>query len=639
MPIVTMPDGTEIEFPETMSQQEIQGVLQKQFPPQQAQSGQLAEQFKMMPELPAPSPYGAEGFAPVYPEQKSIGSQIGKGMIELAPAGGAMAGAGLGAMSGAAAGGVGAIPGALIGAILGGAAGVPAKYIGKGLMGEKVPTMTETLPEMASTGLWSGVGEGIFPAGKEIGTAVKPWLTSQVSKIFAPAWNVASAGLTQTKEFLKAKGLPMPADIFGTGVGKVSQWLANSGLGGFLVDRQKRKMVEGLASAADEVMGSLGGKTMSEAAHEGASALASLGNMEMTYTQFNQALKSLPKDTLYEMPGVLQALESLGKGAGTKEGIKALEKIYSGKKGMEARAAIQRIIEQGGANVDDLMVLSRDVRRGMGGKGEFAADRMKRGLLEDLENILTPSGENLKTLRIAADKVMSDTYTFLREIGEQTGLVFKGQRGGWQPTNRMELGPSVERLFKSDYAPVTERLRENLIANGMGDTWDGIKMAYLREQFEKATPALGQAGERVFQPGKFLDWFNKNGKTAMKLMPEHAENITLWANISRNMLSEMKKKPMSTEGRLAMAASLGGAGYAAGGTGGMAVPALFSPLAAIFTMYPRVSFLTKYATKSNIGTAAGLAAELPAAFGRKAIQDYGPMSLQSINERFKGETP
>jgi len=231
--------------------------------------------------------------------------------------------------------------------------------------------------------------------------------------------------------------------------------------------------------------------------------------------------------------------------------------------------------------------------------------------MDDIGFMMTPGGQDLGRLRDTADKAMSQAYRFLEDVGEKTGLVFKNKFGKWQPTMQPEKELSgMQKLFRPDYEPVLTGIKDNLTAMGDDTLWDSIKLAYLKDVFDSSTPASGKLGERVFKPQQYLNWYKNNASYISKIMPEQMDNINLWADISRFALKDFTRAGKGGWDQILASSGLGTLGFLGGRTTeALTVPLVFSPLAAIFTMSPKLNFLTRYATKSTMGPLGTIAAE------------------------------
>jgi hypothetical protein len=184
-------------------------------------------------------------------------------------------------------------------------------------------------------------------------------------------------------------------------------------------------------------------------------------------------------------------------------------------------------------------------------------------------------------------------------------------------------------LFSEGHKQDAMAIRDHLLTTGNKDLWDTTKASYLEGVFNRATKLSDDTGETVFQPGAFINWFDKHGKGAMEVMPEHAAARREWYNVSKGLLKDFKR--YGERGREGVIPSLklgalSGGGFLAGGVPGVVVSNGFALLSALGTMgRGNVGFLRNYLLKES--------APVATPFAKQAAEWGGVEGLQSPVER------
>lgn len=225
-----------------------------------------------------------------------------------------------------------------------------------------------------------------------------------------------------------------------------------------------------------------------------------------------------------------------------------------------------------------------------------AAGKLKGGLLKDLDTVLDPElGQTLGAIRTAADDAYKQAEGFL----QNTPLAGDIMKAGRPEAKARQFF----NLFSEGHQADALAIRDHLLSTGSKDLWDTTKASYLEGVFKRATKLSEDTGETVFQPGAFINWFDKYGKGAGEIMPEHAPALQEWYNVSKGLLKDYKR--YGERGREGVVPSLklgalSTSGYLAGGVPGIVVSNGFALLSALGTMgRGNLGFLRNYLLKES----------------------------------------
>lgn len=215
MPTVLMPDGKKVKFPDDMTQEQIQDIIETELYPK----------------------------APETKDMRTGGIQIsdilpsGRQWLEQAPVAGAMVGGRVGS--------VGGPKGAMIGSGVGGATGQALENIlANVLYGEK-QTFGEGMKSVLSSGLTAGIGEGAGQKVVDVGR-----------KVMAPFASKMTPQAVEVAEQTAKRGIPMsPSSINPTKTARAFESVGNVLFPGksWTVHKQ-RQLGDVLAQSADDIM-------------------------------------------------------------------------------------------------------------------------------------------------------------------------------------------------------------------------------------------------------------------------------------------------------------------------------------------------------------------------------------------------
>jgi hypothetical protein len=279
------------------------------------------------------------------------------------------------------------------------------------------------------------------------------------------------------------------------------------------------------------------------------------------------------------VPNLMSALEEIG-------GLKTVSEMYAGKSGKASRefGLLKRVINRDGViTKDEMDYLNKSIWRkykDMDPEARAAAGKLKGGLLKDLDTVLDPElGQTLGAIRTAADDAYKQAETFL----QSTPLAGDLMKAGRPEAKARQFF----NLFSEGHKQDAMAIRDHLLTTGNKDLWDTTKASDLEGVFNRATKLSEDTGETVFQPGAFINWFDKHGKGAMEVMPEHAAARREWYNVSKGLLKDFKR--YGERGREGVIPSLklgalSGGGFLAGGVPGVVVSNGFALLSALGTM-------------------------------------------------------
>jgi hypothetical protein len=521
--------------------------------------------------------------------------QVMKSVSDKFPMAGMMAGGALGSIAGL---GPGSIPIGVAGAGVGAGLGTKLKQWAQGQDTVTPESMREVDDEM------------LTGAAGQLGGAGIGWL---IPKIIAPAASGWKEGLKTFVDWAKKNNLPYSADATGTPLGKFMQWSAdNLGLGRIFANHQRQELITGANGVANTVITDLGLPPPPTFQGAGEAAISTLKEIKTgKYGPWNDALKKLGSET-GEVPldDTMQYLAGLSaKNAGDKDiqyGIDELaHRIWPGvEKNKPLIAELRRINENGGVieskNLSDMLksIWGGDkAYNKLTGPAKDELNKLKSVMFGDLDNIsISGSAGSLGSIRRAADSAFGEISNLGREYPLLGRLLAKGSEG---KANKLAFETFIEANAKD-----ATMVRDLLIANGRQDAWDAMKAAYLDTVFKKTIKVGDSAGERVFDPGGFVNWYTQHGKNAMELMPEHAQSLTDWFNISKGLMKEYKRTNLDQNlmgiASGSLASSL--AGFGSKKWAMTLVPNGFSLIAALGTMgRGNWGFLKPWLEKELIG--------------------------------------
>lgn len=496
--------------------------------------------------------------------------ELGKQVAEHGPAIGAMAGSftRLPASVAAPITGLGVTAGGLL----------HRAYIGKGeTIGPREEALMEAGLPFASPEMLRDFGLGV---GAEFGGRGVAWAAG---KLLAPAAGKLTEGAKTFIQWAKKHNLPYSPEAATPSLwrSKLAQGLADTGVGRWFTTRQRRELVEGASEAAGRVLDDFGlpqPVATTEAAGDLAGYLRNIANKKLTHKTFNEAMERIPAESEMAVPNLMRALDEIG-------GLTTISEIYSGGSGHAPRefGLFKRVFKRDGRITKaELDYFNKSIWRkwkDMDPEARSLAGKLKEGLLKDLDTVLDPElGQTLAVLRKAADTAYKEAETFLAE----TPLASAIKKAGRPEAQARQFF----NLFSEPYKKDALAIREHLLSTGQKDLWDTVKASYLEGVFSRATKLSEETGERVFQPGAFINWYEKYGKGAMDIMPEHAPALREWYGVSKGLLKDFQK--FGERGREVMPTLklgiLGGAGYLAGGVPGVVVANGFALLSALGTM-------------------------------------------------------
>lgn len=432
--------------------------------------------------------------------------------------------------------------------------------------------------------------------GAEFGGRGVAWAAG---KLLAPAAGKITDTARSFMEFAKKNNLPYSPDaVAPSWRSKLFQSLADTGVGKYFTTRQRRELVQGASEAAGKVLDDLGlpaPLAPTEAAGDLAGYLRQLSNKKLTHAQFNEAMGRIPAEAEMAVPNLMQSLEDIG-------GLKSIHEMYVGKSGKAPRefGLLKRVINRDGViTKDEIDYFNKSIWRkykDMDPEARAAAGKLKGGLLKDLDTVLDPElGQTLGAIRTAADEAYKQAESFLQST-PLAGAMLKAGR----PEAKAR---QFFNLFSEGHQADALTIREHLLSTGNKDLWDTTKASYFEGVFKRATKLSDDTGETVFQPGAFINWFDKYGKGASEVMPEHAAALQEWYNVSKGLLKDYKR--YGERGREGVVPSLKlgaltGGGYLAGGVPGIVVSNGFALLSALGTMgRGNLGFLRNYLLKES----------------------------------------
>jgi hypothetical protein len=603
---VEVPGHGIVEFPAGMTQEAMERVIQEQLFGQKPAPG-------APPEIYDPMAESLGMFQPV------VGAkELGKQIAEHGQAAGTLATAA-----------ATKLPGAVVAPITGMAVAAGG-LLNRAYTGKDTPITPEEQALMEQ-GLPFATGEMardfLTGVGAEFGGRGIAW---GAGKLLAPAAGKITEGGRALMNFAKKYNLPFSPEAAVPKLwrSKLGMALADTGVGRWFTTRQRRELVEGASEAAGKVLDDLGlpaPLAPTEAAGDLGSYLRQLANKKLTHKAFNEAMERIPGETEMTVPNLMAALDDIG-------GLQTISNIYAGKSGKAPRefGLFKRIINrEGRITKTELDWFNKNIWRkwkDMDPEARAAAGKLKEGLLKDLDGVLDPElGQTLGAIRTAADDAYKQAEAFLQGT-PLAGALRKATRPEAQARQFFNL-------FSEGHAQDALAIRDHLIGTGNKDLWDTVKASYLEGVFSRATKLSEETGERVFQPGAFINWFDKYGKGAGEVMPEHAAALTEWYNVSKGLLQDFKKFGERGKEGVIPSLKLGtltGAGYLAGGVPGVVVSNGFALLSALGTMGKgNLGFIRNYLLKES--------APFGTAFAKQAAELGGVEGLQRFNQGGQGQ--
>jgi len=589
MPIVDIPDrNIQIEFPDDMSAEEIQSVIQAQVFGGPAQPTEPVATPPTTTAIEESEPLDLMGIPSSVNLSKELVNQVGGFAAENAPMIGAMAapllaGTGVGLPVAAGLAGLGAA----------GGLGVKNAFGGTS---PQISEQDKTLMDLGLPFAPSGyAGEAALGAGAQVGGGLA---LKVAGKLMAPA---AGKLTDATKSFINwanERNLPFSADIQGGFMPRLLQGLGDTGLGRFFGNAQRQKLARGATEAASDILEEVG-LPQSRGIADEAMNLKSLFKQSVDrpkiYAGFNEAIGTIPKETPVDIPAL--------SGLFDEDTLALVGRLYGGTGSRQYIAAKRIATSEGTIPMQDLDWFSKNLWKQE--KGWFSSllpeekafiGKLKGATLEDMETLAVPElGQTVGALRKAADQTYKDALEFLN----QTPLA-KSLAG----STEQNIQRNFFKLYSEPYKKDAIAIRNFLTTTGQEDTLKALDSAYLESVFNSATKLVEDTGERMFMPGKFIDWYNKHGKGAAEIMPEYKPALEQWLNISKNLMKDYSRMGGKSTG---IDAILGGG--AAGGllaTGhmgaGILVPTGFSLLASLGTMgRGNLGFLRNYLLKETVG--------------------------------------
>lgn len=496
------------------------------------------------------------------------------------------------------------------------------KMVKSAFEGQEPPTPMQDITNL-------GEGAAYELGGKYVGKLAERFL--------APAGGKIDEGLRKGIEYLQSKKLPFSADLAGTGriSQKVSDWM---GFGRLYTNHQRTKLAEGLTDTVSDISKEIGipvNMTPSETGTAVADFLQAVTQKGPYYENFNNIVKGIPET---KWPNTLDAIQALGKRVeGTasdgmelayKEGIKNIKNVYTGKRGKALVGELESLIQKDGVmNGEEASALINQLwtsvkYKDLSGTGQNLIGRLKEGFMSDMESFAVPgTADTLATVRAAADKATHEALKWI-ENSSVTGKFLRVQLQGprkvftpkWEGHIEEGLPTMITNVTKNDVIG----LRDRMIEAGKPELWEATQLAYLQKVFDKTVK------DGVFDPKKYLTWYDQYGKVASEVMPELSGNLAQWANVSKATGKDfVRMKAGQLAGGLGVGVALGGLEAVRSGdyTKLISVPVAFSTIAALGTMGPgRLGFLRNWALKETSPIAAPVA-ELATKIG--AAQLFG----------------
>lgn len=405
---------------------------------------------------------------------------------------------------------------------------------------------------------------------------------------FGDAAPIAEKAGSQFVDWAKKNNLPFSVDALSNKPSlAMTQAAADYGPGMIITNWQRGKLIKKTTELAKAVNGELGltpSVGINNAADEIAAATKNLINKKMTHAEWNTQLRALPDDIRIDAQNLLDTVEKIG-------GLSEIERIYQGSSGHVSREAenIKRVILRDGQyDKADLEYLINSVNRKyteLGKQKDWTGQKntglLKGAIVEDISYTQLPElNTTLGAVRTAADNAFSENIGLINQFPILGKLVSKNP-------NKTGL---VLNLFNEGNIPAATALREKLMQTPGGqNAWEALQATYLERVFDSTLVNRADFGRKVFDPGKYLDWYEKYGNAASQIMPEVAPALQEWSQIAQGISKDFERRVSPMEALKTGFKSLGitgGGGYLAGGGIGATVLPGFSTLAALGTMGP-----------------------------------------------------
>lgn len=444
-------------------------------------------------------------------------------------------------------------------------------------------------------------------------------------KLLAPSLGGISDASKNFINWAKQKNLPFSVDV-GKGtftLPKLFQGAADIGPGRFVTNMQRQKLIQGATDAANNILDEIGlpaSKGITAEAGGLQDIFRATKNKPQLYANYNKAVNAIPKNQIVDVPGVHGILNEEGT-------LDALAEIYKGGTKSPQYLSAKRILNGGGqTEMKDLDWLSKNLTNNMKydsllPESKSLLGKIKGATLDDMELIASPEMDStVGALRRAADKSFADASNFLKQ-NPLANNIFKARNEG-------ALRGHFYQLYSEGNKTDAIGIRNYLQQSGQTDTLSALDSAYLESVFKNSMKEVPETGERLFVPGKYIEWYNKYGKTVSEIMPEYAENLGLWRDLAQGMSRDYKR--LASKGGLVGEGSAGVAALGAMATGlspSIVVPAGFSLLSALGTMGTgRLGFLRNYLLRDSLGPAANMIPNL-GRYGTRVGMESGLNSL------------
>jgi hypothetical protein len=422
--------------------------------------------------------------------------------------------------------------------------------------------------------------------GGAIGTAA-PIVGKVAESLFGDAVPIAKEAGSQFIDFAKKNNLPFSIDALSSKPKlTLGQAYADYGPGQLITNWQRGKLIEKtteLSKAVNDELGLTPSIGINNAADELALSTKQLVNKKMTHADWNKAFESLPDDIRIDAQVFNETVDKIG-------GLPEIDRIFRGESGHISRQAenAKRVMLRGDFDKADLNFMINNLNtkynellRNKDYIGIKNVGQLKGAIMEDISYTQLPElNTTLAAVRAAADDALSSNMSLINEFP-----IIKKLIGSSERRTGMVLS-----LFNEGNIPAAQALRERLMTvPGGKDSWEALQSSYLEKIFDSTLVSRGDFTQKVFDPGKYLDWFEKYGNAASKIMPDIAPSLQEWEQISRGISKDfMRKTDTKTALKIAGASvGIGGtAGSLAGGPVGMVAIPGFSVLAALGTMGP-----------------------------------------------------
>ncbi len=569
MPIVKLPDGSRVKFPDTMTDQEITTAIETEILPQITQEGNAFRN----PTATTPHP---TGIGPPDATQPSFLQQINKGFIDQLPT--------IGAQAGSAAGGGFIMPNPMSVATagLGGAAGQSIQD----LITENRPN-TPQEQWLAEQGQPARTPRGFMEQMAGVGKAGR---NAMVGEMVGGALMKAPTAFARTMtleakaiaEFAKKEKLPLsPSAINPTKTAKAVEATTESVFTGKAWATHKRKQLQdGLQRVYDELVDAMPKVEHRIAGKEVGLALKDVktqmkGTTQKGYSDFVDELTRVTKELGHEGPTRIRST-----------------KYY-----------IDDVPLFNMPQTDDLLDAYRAGTTNDRKMREFLevwgrqAEGWTPAKVNDYQSQINKQTWNKLEFREWGKQLQK---ALMEDLGPQVGAVLQNARDMSKLETALNQTPAIKEVFKQSFTkpqylindlfkPGNEEaidlLKTHLDKGLIGDPWDIARTRYLQNIFDKAIVKTPKGD--AFSPQMFSKAFRENDGLIKTYLPEAYDKVKQFAGVSHAALSDLAKQDMGWfEKGWQSITGMGAAGAVAAGKPLMVVPYGISGLMAQSMMNP-----------------------------------------------------